>query len=175
MVVKTNNKVTIEYEGKLESGEVFDSSKKAGKPLEFVTGSGMVIPGFDEGVIGMEKGEEKELNIESDKAYGPYREEMKKEFPKESLPKEPEPKVGMVLVLTTPQGQQIPAKIAKVEADKVIIDLNHPLAGKKLIFKIKLVDYSKGEVEDKKDEKKDEDKKDEKKDDVSIEDLAEGK
>jgi FKBP-type peptidyl-prolyl cis-trans isomerase 2 len=139
-MIEKGNKVKITYEGRLESGEVFDSSERHdGKPLEFEVGSGMVIKGFDEAVIGMKKGEEKEFSIESKDAYGEIREDLKKEVPKDLLPKGQEPKAGMMLIVQTPQGQQMPVKIEKVEGDSVVIDFNHPLAGKKLIFKIKIV------------------------------------
>ena len=142
MAVKKNDKVTVEYEGKLETGEVFDSSEKAGKPLDFVVGENHVIKGFEEGIIGMEKGQEKEVVIESKDAYGERKEELMQEVPKDSLPKEQEPKAGMVLLVSTPDGRQMPVTITKVTDKGVIIDFNHPLAGKKLIFKIKLLEIS---------------------------------
>lgn len=138
MAVKKGNKIKVDYEGKFENGEVFDSSSKSGHSLEFVAGNGMVIPGFDNAVIGMDKDEEKEITIEKKEGYGDYKEDLKKDVPKETLPKEPEPKEGMMLVMNTPDGHQIPAKIAKVNKDTITLDLNHPLAGKKLIFKIKI-------------------------------------
>ena len=137
--VKKGNIVTIEYEGKLEDGTVFDSSKNHDKPLEFEVGSGMVIPGFDKAVTGMKKGQEKEFSIESKDAYGEPRKELMKEISRSALPQDKEPKEGMMVVIGTPQGQ-IPAKIAKVTKDLVTLDLNHPLAGKKLIFKIKILE-----------------------------------
>jgi FKBP-type peptidyl-prolyl cis-trans isomerase 2 len=140
MAVKKGDKVKVEYEGKLDSGELFDSSEKAGKPLEFEAGSGRVIPGFDKAIIGMKKGEEKEIKIEKDNAYGDYKEELKKDVPRDVLPKEQEPKEGMMLIMSTADGHQIPAKIVEVEKEKITLDLNHPLAGKNLTFKIKIVE-----------------------------------
>jgi len=140
MKVEKNKLVTIEYEGKFEDGEVFDSSEKHGKPLDFVTGIGMVVPGFDNAVIGMEKDEEKEVTIEPKDGYGEYNEELKKEIPRDMLPKDQEPKPGMMLGMQTPDGRQIPALIKEVTDEKITIDVNHPLAGKKLIFKIKVLD-----------------------------------
>jgi peptidylprolyl isomerase len=140
MKVEKNKLVTIEYEGKFEDGEVFDSSEKHGKPLDFVTGVGMVVPGFDNAVIGMEKGEEKEVTIEPKDGYGEYNEELKKDIPRNMLPPDQEPKKGMMLGMQTPDGRQIPAMIKEVTKDKIIIDVNHPLAGKKLLFKIKVLE-----------------------------------
>ncbi len=145
-VVK-GDKVSLEYEGRLEDGQIFDSSKHGdhSHPLEFEVGSGMVIAGFDNAVIGMANGEEKEFTIEPDQAYGPRREELKKDIPKSSLPPLPEGqelKAGMALMLQSPQGQ-MPVVIDEVKEDSIVLDLNHPLAGKKLIFKIKILEINK--------------------------------
>ena len=142
-MIKKGDFVKVDYEGRFESGEIFDSSKKHEGHLhllEFIVGNGEVIPGFDESVVGMEKDQEKEITIPAEKAYGPYKEEMIKEVPRESLPKDHEPKEGMILLLSTPDGRQFPAKIVEVNTEHVKIDLNHPLAGKSLIFKIKIVE-----------------------------------
>lgn len=140
-LVKSGDTVSLDYEGKLETGEVFDSSKHGdhSHPLEFEAGSGQVIAGFDSAVMGMKIGEEKEFEIAPENAYGEHRAELTKSFPRSALPQDQEPKEGMMLMIGTPQGQ-IPARIAKVDKDNVLIDLNHPLAGKKLIFNIKIID-----------------------------------
>ena len=141
MKVKKGDTVKVDYTGSFEGGEVFDTSEGK-QPLEFVVGEGRVIKGFDDAVVGMEKGKEKEVSIEPKDAYGEARPEMKKEIPRENLPKDQEPKEGMVLVLQAPTGQQMPAKIIKVTKKGVTIDLNHPLAGKKLNFKLKIVEIN---------------------------------
>jgi len=144
--VKKGDKVKIEYTGKLADGAVFDSSE--GKaPLCFEVGSGKVIPGFDKAVEGMKLDEKKTFTLPVDKAYGPARPELAQEVPRDKLPKEPEPKEGMMLVMQTPDGRQMPAKITKVADDKVTIDLNHPLAGKELTFEIKVVGINEPEEE----------------------------
>lgn len=142
MPVDKGNNVKIEYTGKLDDGTVFDSSEKQGKPLEFEVGAGVVIPGFDNAILGMEKGEEKEFKIEPNEGYGDRNEELIKEVPKDKMPKEVEPKEGMMLIMATPQGQQIPTKIVKVGDETITLDMNHPLAGQTLNFNIKLVEYS---------------------------------
>ncbi len=142
MVVKEKDKVFVEYEGKLDSGDVFDSSAAhGGKPLEFIAGAGMMIKGFDKAVIGMEKGEEKEITIKPEEAYGEPNPQYIQKVPKDKFPEEI--KEGMQIGIQTPQGQ-IPAVINKIEEDSVELDLNHPLAGKTLNFKIKLVDIQEG-------------------------------
>jgi FKBP-type peptidyl-prolyl cis-trans isomerase 2 len=140
--VEKDKLVIIDYEGKLEDGTVFDSSKHGenSHPLEFVAGSGMVIPGFDKAVMGMKKGDKKEFIIEPNDAYGEHNPDLKKPIPKSMVKMDKEPEVGMILMMQTPQGQQVPLKILEITKDEVIIDMNHPLAGKKLIFNIEIVD-----------------------------------
>jgi|SRR3989344_2261207 len=141
MAIKKGDKIAINYEGKFETGEVFDSSKHGdhSHPLEFVVGTGEVIRGMDEAVIGMEIGDEKEIAIEPEDAYGSYDSNLKKEIPRNALPQDQEPKEGMTLLLGTPRGNQFPAKIIKVSDESVTLDLNRPLAGKVLHFKIEIV------------------------------------
>jgi len=139
MAIKKGNNVRAEYTGTLDDGTVFDTSEGK-EPLEFEAGTGKVIKGFDDAIIGMEKGEEKNVKIESKDAYGDYNPEMIKKVPKKQLPADQEPKPGMVLLVKTPTGQQYPVKIKEVTGTDIAIDLNHPLAGKNLNFKIKVVD-----------------------------------
>jgi len=141
MPVKKGDQVKVEYTGTLEDGSVFDSSENHGKPLEFEAGSGQVIKGFDDAVIGMEKSQEKEITLQPAEAYGDVNPELMKEVPRDKLPQDQEPKEGMMLALGLPNGQQMPAKIVKVDENSVTLDLNHPLAGKVLVFKIKVVDF----------------------------------
>ena len=140
MKVAKGNVVQVEYTGTLEDGTVFDASSNHGKPLEFTVGAGMLIKGFDEAVIDMKVDEEKEITLTPENAYGPVRDELYKKIPRDQLPKEQEPKVGMMLGMQLPTGQQVPVKITEVNEKEVTIDLNHPLAGKTLNFKIKVVD-----------------------------------
>lgn len=142
MPVKKGDKIKVEYEGKLEDGTVFDSSEKHGQPLEFEVGAGQLIKGFDSAVIGMEKGEEKEITLQPGEAYGEPNPQLKQKMPKDNLPKDKEVKVGMVLVAALPNGQQIPAKIVEIGENDITVDLNHPLAGKKLVFKIKVLEIN---------------------------------
>jgi len=140
MTIEQGKKVKIEYTGTLEDGTVFDSSEKHGKPLEFEIGAKQVIKGFEDAITGMEVGEEKEITLKPEEAYGPYNDQMIKKIPKDKLPPEPEPKAGMMLMIGLPDGQQMPAKIVEVGDADITLDLNHPLAGKVLNFKLKLVE-----------------------------------
>jgi peptidylprolyl isomerase len=140
--VENGDKVKVHYTGKLDSGEVFDSSE--GKdPLEFTAGEKQVIKGFDDAVVGMEKGEEKDIKIECAEAYGEPKQELVQSVPKEHLPANIEAKEGTSLLIQTPQGQKLPAKVVAVEKDIIKLDLNHPLAGKALNFKLKIEDIEK--------------------------------
>ena len=138
MKAENGKAVKIHYKGTLKDGSVFDSSEGR-DPLQFVIGAKMVIPGFDNAVNGMEKGETKTVTLPVEEAYGAINADLMKEVPRDQLPKEPEPQVGMQLMMQTPQGA-FPVKIAKVADDKVTLDLNHPLAGKELTFEITLED-----------------------------------
>jgi peptidylprolyl isomerase len=136
--VKSGDCVCVNYTGRLESGEVFDSSEGR-SPLEFTVGSGQLIKGFDSGVVGMRVGDKKTIKLPPAEAYGERDDRRIQKFPRAKLPKEPEPQPGMMLTITTPTGMVLPAKIASVEGDSVMIDFNHPLAGKTLIFDISVV------------------------------------
>lgn len=140
MPVKNGDKVKVEYEGTFNDGTVFDSSEKCGAPLEFEVGAGQIIPGIENAVMGMEKGEEKEFKLEPADAYGDRNPQLVQKIPKDQLPKEVMP--GMMLMIGLPNGVQIPVKVTDVTDEEVTIDLNHPLAGKVLNFKIKIVDIS---------------------------------
>jgi len=136
---KKGDKVKIHYHGKLNDGSTFDSS--AGRePLAFEIGSGMVIPGFDDGVTGMTVGEKKTINIPAAQAYGEVSEEMIMEFPLNQFPADMVPEIGMQLTMSNNQGQNFPVVIVELKDESVLLDANHPLAGKELIFDLELVE-----------------------------------
>lgn len=144
--VKNGDLVSVDYIGELEDGTVFDTSVKeaalkAGKfnagrnyePLSFTVGGGQMIKGFDRGVVGMKVGEEKVLSIPPEEAYGAYREELTREIPILSVDFKPE--IGLQLM--TENG--IRGTITSVGAENFVVDFNHELAGKTLIFRVTLV------------------------------------
>ena len=141
-VVKKGNKVSIEYTGTFDDGEVFDSNVRDGTcvhPLQFIVGAGMVIPGFDKAVEGMSKEESKKVKILAKDAYGEKNQELIKTMSKPAnFP--PQAKEGMLIGVGPSQEQQIPALIVKLTEDSITLDLNHPLAGKNLNFDIKVLD-----------------------------------
>ncbi|HTN37090.1 MAG TPA: peptidylprolyl isomerase [Arachidicoccus sp.] len=140
---KKGDKVKVHYHGKLTDGTTFDSSEGRA-PLEFEVGSGQVIPGFDEGVTGLKIGEKKTVNIPAEQAYGPVSDEQIVEFPKSQFPADMTPEVGMPLQMSNDQGQTFQVVIKEVKDETVVLDANHPLAGKDLVFDIELVDILPG-------------------------------
>jgi peptidylprolyl isomerase len=138
---KNGDRVRVHYTGRLEDGQVFDSSKD-GEPLEFTVGDGEVIPGFDEAVRGMSVGDTKTVEIESEDAYGPRRDGLVTQVSREAAHFPVEPQVGMHFGLPLQDGGQIEVVVTEVTDDHVVIDGNHPLAGQKLIFDLELVGTS---------------------------------
>lgn len=139
--VKIGDTVKVHYHGQLTNGSTFDSSEGK-EPLEFEVGSGMVIKGFDDGVVGMVVGDKRKLEIPADEAYGEKNEEMIVEFPKDRFPEDMVPEVGQHLNMSNGGGQTIPVVITEVKEETVILDANHPLAGEALIFNIELVEIA---------------------------------
>ncbi|MDB2606720.1 peptidylprolyl isomerase [Zobellia sp.] len=138
--VKENDKLKVHYTGKLATGEVFDSSVERGEPLEFTLGRGELIPGFEKGLIDMKVNEKKTVNIPKEEAYGEPKTELIQEVPKSQLPQDIEPKVGMGLVSQTQSGQEINLLVTDVKEESIVVDGNHPLAGKDLIFELEVVE-----------------------------------
>ena len=130
--------VSVTYTGKLDNGEVFDTSEGR-PPLEFQAGAGQMIKGFDAAVMGMALNEKKEFTLKPEEAYGERSEDQVHEFPRSELPDGLEPKVGDTLAFSTPEGQHIPAKLIEMDDEKMTFDLNHPLAGESLTFAIEVV------------------------------------
>lgn len=134
----TGDTVRVHYTGKLDEGEVFDSSRQR-EPLEFTLGGGQVIPGFDQAVAGMRPGEEKTVTIPAGEAYGPRRDELFLKVERDRLPAHLDPEVGQQLQMS--QGEQVAmVTIAEVTDEGVILDANHPLAGRDLTFELELVE-----------------------------------
>ncbi|WP_339653470.1 peptidylprolyl isomerase [Flavobacterium frigidarium] len=139
--VKENNTVKVHYTGKLADGQVFDTSEGK-EPLSFTLGEGRLIPGFEKGLIDMKLNEKKTINITKDDAYGDPREDLIIEVPKTELPQEMTPEVGMGLVSRTPEGQEMNLMVVEVREETVVLDGNHPLAGKDLIFDLEVVEIT---------------------------------
>lgn len=135
---KQGDTVAIHYTGTLDDGSVFDSSDGR-DPLEFEVGSGQIIPGLDAELPGMNVGEKKSIVIEPDLAYGPVNPEAKQSVPRGDIPDSIPLEVGLPLQVQTPEGQAIPVTVVEISDEEVVLDANHPLAGKTLKFDIELV------------------------------------
>lgn len=140
--VKEGDVVRVHYTGKLTNGEEFDSSNGR-EPLEFTVGAGQMIKGFDAAMPGMSVGEKKTINISADDAYGQKDEQAIIEFPRENVPKDMKLEPGMQLQLRNENGQPFPVTVAEIKDDVIVLDANHMLAGKELIFDIELMEIVK--------------------------------
>lgn len=138
-VVEEGDLVNVHYTGKLVSGEVFDSSTD-GEPLQFTVGDGQVIAGFEKAVLGMKAGDSMTVTIPMDEAYGPVLEELLFEVDRTEFPVGLEPKVGQRIVMSRADGSQAVVSVVAVWESSVLLDANHVLAGKDLIFDIQLIE-----------------------------------
>lgn len=137
--VQANDKVRVHYTGKLEDGKVFDSSLER-EPLEVQLGEGKLIPGFEAGLVDMAVNEKKTIQIPAAQAYGESNPDLVQEVPKGQLPPDIKPEVGMGLVSRTPEGREIQLVVSDVKDETIVVDANHPLAGKDLTFEVEVID-----------------------------------
>jgi peptidylprolyl isomerase len=134
--------VTVHYTGTMEDGTVFDQSPED-RPLRFILGKGEVIPGFDEAVQGLFKGEDKTFVIPCEDAYGAHREDLVEKIDRSQLPADVELKAGIQLEITRQDDSVLNVMVVKVTKKTVTLDANHPLAGKSLTFRIQLLEVVK--------------------------------
>ena len=139
--VERGNTVTVHYTGTLNDGTQFDSSRGR-ESFSFQTGAGQVIPGFDNGIIGMEVGETKTINIPAAEAYGLISENAIQVVDKTRFDEGVEIVIGETVSGQTEDGRPVAAKIVSVEDATVTLDFNHPLAGQDLNFEIELLAIS---------------------------------
>ena len=135
---KKGDKVNVHYHGKLIDGSTFDSSEGR-EPLQFTLGEGQVIKGFDDAVLDMLVGEKKTIHIPVADAYGERNDEMVMEFPLNEFPADMTPEIGMEINMGDNAGNVFPVVIVEIGDEVVVLDANHPLAGKDLIFDLELV------------------------------------
>lgn len=138
--VQNGDTVTVHYTGKLEDGSIFDTSRQDGRtPITETIGGGKLIKGFENGLLEMSEGESKTIEIEPTDAYGPVNNLLLAEIPKNQVPENVT--VGETLQGSGPQGP-IMVRVVEIKDDTVIVDANHPLAGKKLIFDLEVLTIS---------------------------------
>jgi len=137
-VVKDGSEVSLQYTLSGEDGKLIESNKGK-EPLKYTHGQKQIIPGLEKGLAGMKVGDEKRVKVKPEDAYGPVSKEAFQEFPKEKIPPEGL-KVGAVLTARGPQGQALPVRVHQIKEKTVVLDLNHPMAGKTLVFDVKVLD-----------------------------------
>ncbi len=137
MPIKNGDTVQVHYTGTLDDGSVFDSSRER-DPLEFTMGKGMLIPGFEAAVTGKEVGDSVTVTIPPAEAYGEHDDELVFTVPRDDMPLDITPEVGMELQLSNETGN-MNVSIARVDDESIDLDANHPLAGKTLTFVIDVV------------------------------------
>ena len=145
-MIKKGSKVRVHYTGKLENGKVFDTSVEK-DPLEVVVGQSGLIKGFEEGLMGMKEGEKKTIEITPEDAYGQLIEGRTQEVEKSILPEEIQ--VGMALQANGEVGTMV-VTVKEIKEETVVLDANHPLAGKDLIFELEVLEVSNGKKKKKK-------------------------
>ena len=137
MAVENGEKVTFHFTLTVDEKVIQTSEGK--EPMSYTQGSGQIIPGLAAEIESLNEGEEKTIKVSSENAYGKVNQDAFKELPKSSLPEGLVPEADMMLQINTPEGQTIPARISEVKEESIVIDMNHPLAGKDLQFDVKVV------------------------------------
>ena len=137
-VVKDGSVVSLEYTLSGEDGKTIESNKGK-EPLRYTHGGQQIVPGLEKNLTGMKTGDEKRVKVKPEEGYGIVDPKGFQEFPKDKIPSEGL-KVGAVLMARGPQGQQVPVRVHEIKEKTVVLDLNHPMAGKTLVFDIKVLD-----------------------------------
>jgi len=137
-IVKDGMNVSFDYTLKDTDGKVIETSK-GNKPLNYIHGQKSMIPGLEKQLAGMKVGDEKNVRVKPEDAYGPVNKNAFQEVPKEKLPPNGL-KVGAVLAAKSSEGQVVPMRVHEIKEKTVVMDMNHPMAGKTLVFDVKVVD-----------------------------------
>jgi FKBP-type peptidyl-prolyl cis-trans isomerase 2 len=135
--IAAGKKVKFDYTLTVD-GQVAETTQGK-QPLDYTQGQNQLIPGLEKQLEGMKTGEAKKVVLKAEEGYGPVMKEAFREFEKAKLPQDVAPQVGMVLELKDPDGNTFPAVISEVKETSVMLDFNHPLAGKELTFDVKVV------------------------------------
>ena len=137
-VIKTGKKVKFDYILKVEGKEIANSQKSG--PVEYTSGDKQIVPGLERQMEGLKAGDKRTFTVAAQEAYGQVDAAAFKEVPKTALPAGIEPKVGQILGVKDANGNSFPAVISEVKDDKVILNFNHPLAGKELQFEVTILE-----------------------------------
>lgn len=139
--VENGDFIKLCYTGKLEDGAVFDKTEKC-KPLEIQVGTGGLVEGFENAILGMSENEKKSFVLEPEEAYGERDERLERTFRRSALPLNFEPFAGQVIVFMTENGRELPAVVKFVDDEVIIADFNHPLAGRSLAFDVEVAEIT---------------------------------
>jgi FKBP-type peptidyl-prolyl cis-trans isomerase 2 len=145
MPISVGDEVSVHYTVKLDTGEVIETTR-GGEPQSFRIGSRELLPSLEEAMMGLEKGDRREVVVPPSKGFGEWREDLLQEVP-ESIFEDKPPKLGSIVELRSRDGKRLLAVVHEVKEDSVILDLNHPLAGQTLIFDIEIMEIRKPSVE----------------------------
>ncbi|NVM18526.1 MAG: peptidylprolyl isomerase [Candidatus Lokiarchaeota archaeon] len=141
MAIKKGDIIKVEYEGRLEDRSIFDSTElQGGDPIKFEVGARMLIQGFDESVVGKNIGDEFEITLSPSEGYGEIDPLLVQTISMDQLPEDLDPEEGMMLGVGDANGTHSMAWVKEVDEEFIILDMNHPLAGKTLHFKIKILE-----------------------------------
>ena len=137
-VIASGSQVSLEYTLSDDKGKTIESNKGK-EPLVYTHGNGQIIPGLEKQLLGMKVGGTKHVTVKPEDAYGPVNPKAYQEIPKTKVPPEAL-KVGATLVARSPQGQPFPVRVHEIKKETVVMDFNHPMAGKTLAFDVKVLD-----------------------------------
>jgi FKBP-type peptidyl-prolyl cis-trans isomerase 2 len=138
--VEDKDWVIVEFTGKLDSGEIIDSTKDMDEPIQFQVGGGKLLDAFEKSILGMAPGEVKAFRLEPEQAYGIRDEEARLDLPRSQIPEELDnAQPGEIIALENERGEELLAQIVNVEPETMVVDLNHPLAGYPINFEVELL------------------------------------
>lgn len=138
--VEVGDQIRVNYVGRFENGSIFDSSK-GHEPLEFTVGAEEVIPGFDRAVIGMKPGDSCNVVVSPEDGYGLHVPEMVAEVERQQIPDHEKLVLGSMLEVGLEDGQSLEVQVVELSDTTVVLDGNHPLAGKSLHFEIEMLEF----------------------------------
>jgi len=138
--VRLGSTIKIYLKGRLDDGDVFDSTD-GGDPIVLRIGTGVLIPKFEENLIGLAEGAKTTFTLAAADAYGPRDESIEKRLPRSGLPPDYDPVVGDILAAEyAGVSTRRPIRVKEITGVDIVVDLNHPLAGKNLTFEVEVVE-----------------------------------
>jgi FKBP-type peptidyl-prolyl cis-trans isomerase SlyD len=147
--IEPNARVVLEYILKNEKGEVLDSSDaEDGEPIEYVHGYGMLVPGLEAALAGLELGAAKDVTVSPEEGFGERDEELVMEIDRGDFPDPKNVVLGDEVVAESPDGDEVPMRVIEVKDETVIVDANHPLAGVTLRYSVKVKEIAQATEEE---------------------------